>query len=129
MPITANDKLLVHLNLPAPAGWLEKVAERYPQLTVLWKIAKFDPSIPDVENVDVLDDEILEGVTMICVFPPFSAEKLPNVRYLQLVSAGSDRWVNHPYYLDPKVQFCNASGAYSYVRSSTPLDVFSDELI
>lgn len=111
MPITENDKLLIHLPAPAPDGWLDKVKQRFPQLTVRWEITYMDG--PDVINADALSDEAWEGVTLLCLYPPPSASKMRNVRFVQLGSAGSDRWLNHERYLDPNVIFCSGSGFHA----------------
>lgn len=38
-------------------------------------------------------------------------ELVPKLRFVQLSSAGSDLWVNHPKYVDKDVVFCTTSGS------------------
>ena len=91
IPLTANNKLLMHLPIPPPPGWLETVAARYPSLKVHWEVAHIEGGIRDIQGVETLPPEVLEGVTMVCVYPPARPESVPNVRYVQLASAGYDR--------------------------------------
>lgn len=114
MPLTAEDKLLVHLPIPPPPGWIKTLAARYPFLKVHWEIAPIKGGIRGINGVEKLPLKITKDVTLLCVYPPATPETIPKVRYVQLASAGYDRWVNHPLFLDPNVAFCNASGAHAY---------------
>ncbi|KEY68798.1 hypothetical protein S7711_00666 [Stachybotrys chartarum IBT 7711] len=113
-----NDKLLVHSWAPAPPGWLERVSARFPGLDVRWEQTPMGKD--DLVAADTLPAEVKDGVTMICVFPPPSPEMMKHVRFVQLASAGSDRWLQHPSYLNPDVQFCSASGCHATGRSFEP---------
>ncbi|PNY27886.1 D-2-hydroxyacid dehydrogenase [Tolypocladium capitatum] len=110
MPLSPSDKLLVHLPDPPPPGWLDAVAARFPQLAVRWEMAALDAAASDLASADTLPREVLDGVTLLCVYPPPSARAIPDVRWVQLASAGSDRWLGHETYRDPRVVFCSASG-------------------
>lgn len=111
MPLTAKDKVLVHVPIPPPPGWLDTVAARYPALKVHWEVAKIIPG-PDLESADCLPADVLDGVTILCVYPPPKPENMRDVRLVQLASAGSDRWATHPSFLNPDVSFCNGSGVH-----------------
>lgn len=39
------------------------------------------------------------------------SEYVPKLRFVQLSSAGSDMWADHPKYLNEKVVFCTTSGS------------------
>ncbi|KND89773.1 D-2-hydroxyacid dehydrogenase [Tolypocladium ophioglossoides CBS 100239] len=110
MPLSPSDKLLVHLPGPPPPGWLDAVAARFPQLTVRWELAALDPAASDLVSADTLPREVLDGVTLLCVYPPPSARSIRDLRWVQLISAGSDRWLGHETYRDPGVVFCSGSG-------------------
>jgi hypothetical protein len=113
MSFGLNEKLLIHIPAAPPDGWLEAVAALFPALEVRWEVAEFVGS-GIVASADVLPAEAWEGVTMLCVYPPVSQTHMANVRFVQLVSAGSDLWLGQPSYLDPGIQFCSASGAHPY---------------
>ncbi|KAK5991051.1 D-3-phosphoglycerate dehydrogenase [Cladobotryum mycophilum] len=137
MPITSSDKLLVHAPLPAPPGWLDAVAKRFPQLTVRWEIAGATNWGP--VSADTLPDEVLQGVTLLAVYPPVKPDKIPDVRFVQLISAGHDLWRGNAKYLDEGVVFCNAGGAHppqiaewvigSWLSFSHRLDYFREQQI
>lgn len=112
MPFT-KDKLLVHLPIDPPPGWLDRVAQRFPGLEVRWVKARVVAS--GLSSADELPRDVLDGVTMMCLYPPPSPENMHDVRYVQLASAGSDRWMGHPKYMDPEVKFCSSSGVHPYV--------------
>lgn len=125
MPILPSDKLLVHLPGPAPPGWLDAVAARFPQLTVRWELAALDAAASDLARADTLPAETLAGVTLLCVYPPPRARAVPDVRWVQLVSAGSDRWRGHDVYEDPRVVFCSGSGCQPCVSSPSSAAVWT----
>ncbi|KAM0244955.1 hypothetical protein ACHAQJ_010685 [Trichoderma viride] len=110
MTITADDKLLIHIPLPLPQSFFDTVAERYPQLRVHYELAPVVNS--RMTNADSLPDEVWDGVTILCVMPPPSAEKMKNVKFVQLASAGSDLWLNHETFLKGDVVFCSTSGVH-----------------
>ncbi|KAM4065244.1 d-isomer specific 2-hydroxyacid dehydrogenase, NAD binding domain-containing protein [Hirsutella rhossiliensis] len=116
MPLNPDDKLLVHLPSPAPAGWLEAMARRFPGLAVRWEVAGIDAAASDLESADSLPREALDGVTLLCVYPPPSPAVMERVRVVQLASAGSDRWLGHEKYRDPGVVFCSSSGRAGRVQ-------------
>ncbi|KAL6871809.1 hypothetical protein J3F83DRAFT_615029 [Trichoderma novae-zelandiae] len=110
MAITENDKLLIHYPFPLPDGFLDTLAKRFPQLRVhfeLTSVAKFRSS-----TADALPDDVWEGVTMVSLFPPPSPERLRNVKFVQLGSAGWDPWLEHETFLNRDVAFCCTSGAH-----------------
>ncbi len=46
-----------------------------------------------------------------CTMPP-PAELMSKVRYVQLSSAGADRWPGHPVYENKDVVFCTSNGCH-----------------
>ncbi|PWI70112.1 hypothetical protein PCL_00256 [Purpureocillium lilacinum] len=111
--ITSRDKLLIHAPQPPPPGFLDLLGARFPQLSVRWELARLDPVRSDLASADTLPAEVLDGVTMLSVYPPAKAAAIPDVRFVQLISAGSDRWVGHEKYRDPGVVFCSGSGCHA----------------
>ncbi|KYK57859.1 hypothetical protein DCS_04872 [Drechmeria coniospora] len=113
MTITGSDKLLMHMPGPPPKGFLKSLAARFPELEVRWEIARFDPASSDLDAADGLPSEVLDGVTLLCAYPPPRPDCIERVRFVQLISAGSDRWADHAWYRDPKVIFCSGSGCHA----------------
>jgi hypothetical protein len=109
-----NEKLLVFLPIPPPAGWLEKARERFPGVDIRWEVVKLDMAgKAGMSTVADLPEETREGVTLMCTFLPEAREVMKDVRFVQLASAGSDLWAKHPVFLDPDVQFCTGSGVHA----------------
>lgn len=106
-----NEKLLVFLPIPPPQGWLERTRERLPGVEIRWEVARLEST--GLSSVADLPQDVLEGVTMMCTFPPPPPEVMKHVKFVQLASAGWDLWVKHPVFLDPEVKFCNGSGVHA----------------
>lgn len=123
MPITADDKLLVHYPFPLPDGFVDTIKSRYPQLKVHVEIAPVKNN--RMTNADELPDEVWDGVTLLSVLPPPSAARMKNVKFVQLGSAGWDLWLEHEAFLNKDVAFCCTSGVHPWVVfllvSSSPL--------
>jgi hypothetical protein len=113
MPLSSDDLLLVHLPGPMPEGWDDAAAKAFNGLRVRWFRAGFDHKLHMIETADVLPESATEGVTMLCLMPPPQAERFPNVRYVQLNSAGYDAWKGHPLMENPDVTFCTGSGCHA----------------
>ncbi|KAF4878607.1 D-2-hydroxyacid dehydrogenase [Colletotrichum siamense] len=106
----ANDILLVFLSSPRNEEWISRVESNYPGLQVRWA----NNHLPDGRFLlpDELPDEVWDGVTMIISFNPPSLERLKNVRFVQLTSAGADKWRDHPVYKNPDIPFCTTNGCH-----------------
>ena len=105
----SNDVLLVSVPTPPHETWIAHLKASHPGLTVRWFTQPNTyPPLP-------LPEEMYEGVTLLITLWPHPAESLPNVRYIQLLSAGADRWIKHDLYKNQNVIFCTANGAHSYV--------------
>ncbi|KAI8167004.1 D-2-hydroxyacid dehydrogenase [Colletotrichum sp. SAR 10_70] len=106
----ANDILLVFLSSPRNEEWIGRVESNYPGLQVRWA----NNHLPDGRFLlpDELPDEVWDGVTMIISFNPPSLERLKSVRFVQLTSAGADKWRDHPVYKNPDIPFCTTNGCH-----------------
>ncbi|KAI8312624.1 D-2-hydroxyacid dehydrogenase [Colletotrichum sp. SAR11_240] len=106
----ANDILLVFLSSPRNEEWISRVESNYPGLQVRWA----NNHLPDGRFLlpDELPDEVWDGVTMIISFNPPSLERLKSVRFVQLTSAGADKWRDHPVYKNPDIPFCTTNGCH-----------------
>ena len=104
----SHDILLVYLPTDPDAEWMAKIEAKYPGLKVRWRVRPTPAEL-------ILDSAVWEGVT-ICVTGslPHPADLMKSVRYVQLSSAGADRWISpvHPKYQDPGTIFCTANGAH-----------------
>lgn len=105
----SNDVLLLTVPAPPDEKWIAKVEARYPGLKVRWltQEAKFPP--------EYLPAEVYDGVTILCtLFPnPYPADFLQRLRFVQLISAGADKWIQHEIYQNPEIVFCTANGVHA----------------
>lgn len=109
--ITASDKLLIHMPIALPPFFYTALASRFPQLRVHHEVA---PLVNQrLKNSNDLPDEVWDGVTMLCVMPPPSVERMKSVKFVQLASAGSDLWIGHEAYANKDITFCCTSGAHA----------------
>ncbi|KAH8890485.1 hypothetical protein GQ53DRAFT_747514 [Thozetella sp. PMI_491] len=103
----SNDVLLVNLPMPADEAWITKMESRYSGLRVRWvERSKWNAGSQGVPP------EMWEGVTIVVGAPPHPAHLMTNVRYVQLSSAGADRWLEQDLYKNPDVIFCTANGCH-----------------
>jgi phosphoglycerate dehydrogenase-like enzyme len=103
----SNDILLVFLPTDPDADWIAKIESKYPGIKVRWSVRATPEEL-------ILDPAVWEGVTMFVTMRPHPAELMKSVRYVQLSSAGADRWLNpvHPKYQDPNTIFCTGNGTH-----------------
>lgn len=108
--MASNDVLLILSGTDRDEQWEHDLFERLPgKLQVRWEnIHKSDGSLRDVES---LDRRIFKDVTILFTYAPVPVELIPKVRFVQLTSAGSDMWAQHPKFLDRSVKFATTSGS------------------
>jgi hypothetical protein len=110
----ANEVLLITVPAPPNESWIAHLETKYPGLKVRWftRVNRIPP--------DPLPAELYDGVTLLCTLLPHPIELVPKVRYVQLISAGADRWIQHELYKKQDVIFCTANGAHAYVKPRYP---------
>ncbi|KAL5606371.1 hypothetical protein BROUX41_002788 [Berkeleyomyces rouxiae] len=104
----SNDVLLLLLPAPLPQGWIERLESKYPGFQVRFEHIQNDNLTP--RAMSEIPAESWAGVTMLVTYAPPPPKLVSNVRFVQLLSAGSDQWKGHPLYENKDVVFCNASG-------------------
>ncbi|KAI1142068.1 D-isomer specific 2-hydroxyacid dehydrogenase [Hypoxylon sp. FL0543] len=106
----SNDILLVCLPLPEKPECAERLTKKFKGLQVRW-LSALKPGQPlaDAE----LHPDVWDGVTLLSTYMPPPAEIIPKVRFVQLPSAGVDRWPGHPKYEDKDVIFCTSNGVHA----------------
>ncbi len=112
-PGLSEDILLVNIPIPPNEEWIAKIEATYPGLKVRWSqrhpLLTKDKGIPP---------ELWDGVTIVVCSATPPAHLMSKVRYVQLSSAGADRWLEHEVYKDKNVVFCTANGCHPYVMIS-----------
>ncbi|CAJ2513996.1 Uu.00g021150.m01.CDS01 [Anthostomella pinea] len=107
----SKDVLLVFLPGAEDTEWTGRIAKRHPGLEIIWFNA-FKPG-NEFTRPEEFDQEMWHRVTILATYLPPPAHLVPKVRYIQLISAGADKWPSHPKYQDERVLFCTANGAHA----------------
>lgn len=129
--IGPNDTLLVFLpDRTAPdAAWIARIKAAYPGLIVRF-VSQVDPATGKVRDVNDLPAEIWEGVTLLVShWPPRTTSTtaivdgvettlpvtttLPGLRFVQVPSAGADRWIGHETFKRPGVTIATGNGTHA----------------
>lgn len=103
----SNNVLLVAVPFPPDEKWMASLEARFPGFKVRWVTQEMKLPPPP------LPDQAYEGVTMLCTLLPHPVERLQAVRYVQLLSAGADRWITHELYQKRDVVFCTANSVHA----------------
>lgn len=107
---TLSDKLLLYFPEDPHEDWISRVKSAHPGLQIEWhrSITAEGVRVP----FEDLPADVWEGLTMFCGFPAPPANLLRSLRFVQLTSAGADKWVQHDSYKDEKVMFCTSNGIH-----------------
>lgn len=108
-PGLKGEVLLIAFPGPHDESWTTELEAANPGLEVRWV------NYPIAAPPESFPEEIYADVTLLAGFCPMPAKSVPKLRYVQLFSAGADRWINHELYKNPKITFCTANGAHAYV--------------
>ncbi|KAK4183291.1 putative 2-hydroxyacid dehydrogenase [Podospora australis] len=103
----SKDIILIAVPAPPDAKWIAHLEAKHPGLKVRWAVHEF--KFP----LDPLPEEVYEGITTLVTVLPHPVHLLQNVRFVQLISAGADRWIGNELYNNPDVTFCTANGIHA----------------
>ncbi|KAH9908496.1 D-isomer specific 2-hydroxyacid dehydrogenase [Xylariomycetidae sp. FL2044] len=93
--------------------WVEKMEKRYLGLKVHWfDLLKPDGTFRTAEDIpkDIWDKKV---TFLAAGYAPPPASLIPKIRWVQLPSAGADRWLSHPKYQEENVLFTTANGIHA----------------
>lgn len=129
--IGPNDTLLLFLpdrTLP-DAAWIERIQAKFPGLKIRTE-SQNDPATGQTREVNYLPASTWDGVTLLVShWPPRTTElkvysyavetklqpktTLPGLRFVQVPSAGADRWIAHEVSDRPDVTVCTGNGTHA----------------
>ncbi|KAI2623058.1 hypothetical protein GGS26DRAFT_237178 [Hypomontagnella submonticulosa] len=107
----SNDILLVFIPFAEKPEWVERIIKRFTGLRIRWVNSIRENRT--IVRADELPAEVWDGVTLLSTFMPPAAELIHKVRYIQLTSAGVDRWPGHAKYQDENAIFCTSNGVHA----------------
>ncbi|KAI1373861.1 hypothetical protein F4677DRAFT_427450 [Hypoxylon crocopeplum] len=107
----ANDVLIMLVPFAENTEWMERLTKRFKGFQIRW-VNQLKANGAIVAASD-LAAEIWDGVTLLHTYIPPPDGLVPKVRFVQLTSAGADRWPGHSIYEDEKVVFCTTNGIHA----------------
>ncbi len=108
----AEDILLVFLPVPEDTAFTAALEARYPGLRVRWE-PHTDSVTGQTRAVQDLPPSAWDGVSLLMSVMPPPAQLMARVRFVQMPSAGADRWLSHEKFHDEGVVFCSANGSHA----------------
>jgi hypothetical protein len=105
----SNDVLVIAAPMvfPRDEKWMARLESLHPGLKVRW-VSQSHTYPPEP-----LPEDISKEVTLLATVWPYPAEQLPNVRFVQLLTAGANQWFTNGVYKKPEVIFCTTNGAHA----------------
>lgn len=109
----SKEKLLIFQPKGPTAEWISRVQAQHPGLEIIYE----NSALPDgsIKPFEELSAEVRGGVTLLSTYIPPPASLIPDVKFVQLPSAGVDKWLGHATYADEKVVFCTGNGCHPWV--------------
>ncbi|ROW04911.1 hypothetical protein VPNG_07047 [Cytospora leucostoma] len=106
----SRDKLLIFQPKGPSAEWIARIQARHPGLEIRYE----NSALPDgsIRPFEELNPATRDGVTLLSTYLPPPARFLKGVRFVQLPSAGVDKWLGHETYKDENVVFCTGNGCH-----------------
>ncbi|KAJ3497695.1 hypothetical protein NLG97_g1697 [Lecanicillium saksenae] len=103
-----SDVLLLQIPIDVPAEWKNRIEAKYPGIEIRSRVLRLELGI-EANNIE---PEMWKDVTLACLYLTHPKELMSDVRFIQLTSAGVDRWINHERYQSPDVTFSTANGIH-----------------
>ncbi|KAL1841099.1 hypothetical protein VTJ49DRAFT_7430 [Mycothermus thermophilus] len=107
-PTLKGHKLLLALPWgPAPAGFVETLVSKFPDLEVV-------VHVQEAQTPPALGPEAWKDVTILVTFTTFpeSVEQAPRLEYVQLMSAGANHVLEKEVFLKGEAVWCTANGVH-----------------
>ncbi|KAI1827423.1 hypothetical protein F4861DRAFT_535986 [Xylaria intraflava] len=108
-PDLTGHTLLILLDLDLPDGYLDRLHARFPGLQVVHRRVsqRKDPAAP---ALDPSDEDWKTATVLLTVAQLPTVEQAPNLRVVQLMTAGANHIIPNPLFKDTEIPFCTANG-------------------
>lgn len=105
----SKDVVLVVVPSEPKTEWIERIKAKYPGIEVRWA----NLPIGGPKTTEDLPANLWDDVTIYSGFVTGPSAQMDKVRFVQLPSAGADRWLDHDLYRNrPDVVFSTANGVH-----------------
>lgn len=108
----SSESLLVLLPWEPSPESVQRIRDAYPNVAVsVYRSPWGTTKVPD----EVTPEKLAETTLLLAgtAFPEKDA--VPNLKYVQLSSAGANHVLDNPLFTDTDVKFCTANGVHGYV--------------
>ncbi|RTE77633.1 hypothetical protein BHE90_007880 [Fusarium euwallaceae] len=108
-PTLKGHRALILTTVSVPSGPIDAIRYQFPDLEIITRVAPW--GVNDVG--DGFSDEDWKEITLLLtptVLP--TVEQAPRIRLVQLISAGANHVLSHPFFSNTKVPFCSANGIH-----------------
>jgi lactate dehydrogenase-like 2-hydroxyacid dehydrogenase len=105
-----NHQLLLLLPIDPMPERIKRLERNYPGIKVMWHNIK---SSEGGRAEMTISTECWKRTTLLCTYTQLpTAEEAPNVRFVQLTSAGVEHCVGNSLYCDTNIPFCTSNGVH-----------------
>lgn len=103
-------KLVIIFPWPVSEDLISNVQKSFPNLTIIYKHRQW----VNTNLEEDFSDESWKDVDFLLATSSLpKLELAPKIRFIQLVSAGANHIVDHPFFKDTKVPICAANGVHA----------------
>ena len=107
-----KESLLACLPWDASEDSIQRIKEAYPNVSVAaYKIPWGEENVPK----EVTPEQLAEVTILLTGSAIPDKDAVPNLKLVQLASAGANHVLNHPLFKDTDVKFSTANGVHGYV--------------
>jgi hypothetical protein len=108
-PPTRREVLLAFVPWDLPSWFTDSVSTASPGIEVIgYRCGMYDKDVPPD-----IPEETWQSVTVFLTWNVLPAKELvPNLRYVQLLTAGCNHVAGNPLFEDTDIQFCTANGVH-----------------
>lgn len=110
-----GEYLILAIPFDPPPSFLAQLQAEFPLMTI--DHVKL-PTWHSPDNKDIIPASKWKKVTALLtgsLMPP-SPDSVPNLKYIQLRSAGLNRIVSSPIYKETEIPICSANGVHGYIN-------------
>lgn len=107
-----KDHLLFAVPAPEPPNVIDDLRKEFPHIEITWQKVPFTFDFKVI--ADSLPKDIWDGVTILCTFAAFPKDRkaAPDLKLVQLLSAGSNHVQDLWIWKDEDITICTASGIH-----------------
>lgn len=100
-------KAIILSTIPAPPASIQAIRDRFPDLELILHVVPWGSKELPFDEKEWADTDVLLTATVLPTI-----EQAPNIKYVQLTSAGANHIIGNPFFKDTKIPFSTANGVH-----------------